>query len=354
MSTQPLILKNGVISFPRSPTDVADINASLGITAALALKANSNNANLTGISTAVTASPGTNTTQIATTAFVTNAVSSVSSANFVDLTSNQTISGAKIFSGSIQLPTTAGTVAGTIWRNGDALEYRDGSNITKILLNSAGNLSNLMNKQTSLNNLVGAQTANRVLRSDGTNVTLSQVALGTDVTGTLSITNGGTGSSTQNFVDLTTAQTIAGAKTLTSALTIRGDVGIMNLLGNTDAYNTFRFTASINTASSYWDIGVGPSSLNRDFYISSGYAGGGLGFRINATNYNFTLSGAMIVSNTTASTSTTTGSGRFAGGIGIVGKAYIGGGLNLSSLPTSNAGLTAGDVWRNGNILTIV
>jgi hypothetical protein len=40
---------------------------------------------------------------------------------------------------------------------------------------------------------VGAQTNNRVLRSDGTNSTLSQVALATDVTGTLPVANGGTG-----------------------------------------------------------------------------------------------------------------------------------------------------------------
>ena len=39
------------------------------------------------------------------------------------------------------------------------------------------------------------------------------------VSGTLSVNNGGTGSSTQNFVDLTTAQTVAGAKSFTSEVT---------------------------------------------------------------------------------------------------------------------------------------
>jgi hypothetical protein len=43
--------------------------------------------------------------------------------------------------------------------------------------------------------------------------------LTTGVTGTLSVANGGTGSATQNFVDLTTAQSIGGAKTFTSAVT---------------------------------------------------------------------------------------------------------------------------------------
>jgi hypothetical protein len=48
-------------------------------------------------------------------------------------------------------------------------------------------------QQTAINALVGAQTNNRVLRSDGTNSTLSQVVLTTDVTGTLPVANGGTG-----------------------------------------------------------------------------------------------------------------------------------------------------------------
>ena len=58
--------------------------------------------NLEGIPTAPTAAPGTNTTQIATTAFVTNAVSAATSGAFVDLTSNQNnISGNKTFTNNI-------------------------------------------------------------------------------------------------------------------------------------------------------------------------------------------------------------------------------------------------------------
>lgn len=48
----------------------------------------------------------------------------------------------------------------------------------------------------ALNALLPSQTANRVLRSDGTNTSFSQVALGTDVSGTLPVANGGTNSST--------------------------------------------------------------------------------------------------------------------------------------------------------------
>lgn len=48
-------------------------------------------------------------------------------------------------------------------------------------------------QQAAMNALAGTQVANRVLRSDGTNTTLSQVALATDVSGTLPVANGGTG-----------------------------------------------------------------------------------------------------------------------------------------------------------------
>jgi hypothetical protein len=51
-------------------------------------------------------------------------------------------------------------------------------------------------QQAAINALAGTQTANRVLRSDGTNTTLSQVALTTDVSGVLPVANGGTGLST--------------------------------------------------------------------------------------------------------------------------------------------------------------
>jgi hypothetical protein len=51
-------------------------------------------------------------------------------------------------------------------------------------------------QQAAINALTGTQTNNRVLRSNGTNATLSQVVLTTDVTGTLPVANGGTGVTT--------------------------------------------------------------------------------------------------------------------------------------------------------------
>ncbi len=70
-------------------------------------------------------------------------------------------------------------------------------------------------------------------------------------TGTLAIANGGTGSATQNFVDLTTAQNIGGAKTFTTSVT-------GNIL-NTSSYINF---TQISTPSN-------PSSGSNDLYFKS-------------------------------------------------------------------------------------
>jgi hypothetical protein len=72
-------------------------------------------------------------------------------------------------------------------------------------------------QQTAINALVGTQTANRVLRSDGTNSTLAQVALATDVSGTLPVANGGTGQTTQQA----SINALAGA--VTSGQFLRGN-----------------------------------------------------------------------------------------------------------------------------------
>jgi hypothetical protein len=60
-------------------------------------------------------------------------------------------------------------------------------------LNVANGGTGQTTQQAAINALVGTQVANRVLRSDGTNSTLAQVALTTDVSGTLPTANGGTG-----------------------------------------------------------------------------------------------------------------------------------------------------------------
>lgn len=83
------------------------------------------------------------------------------------------------------------------------------------------------NKGIRLNNSGTVQlmnyTTNGIVRTTGTNGTLSSTGGGIDltseVTGILPVANGGTGSSTQGWVDLTTNQTAAGNKTWTGVAT---------------------------------------------------------------------------------------------------------------------------------------
>jgi hypothetical protein len=65
-------------------------------------------------------------------------------------------------------------------------------------------------------------TSSQYLMADGSFSTAGATDLNTGTTGILPLASGGTGSSTQNFVDLTTGQSIAGGKTFTDNLTVNG------------------------------------------------------------------------------------------------------------------------------------
>ena len=82
-----------------------------------------------------------------------------------------------------------------VWSDGTNVYDLQAQNLTGTLAIAKGGTGQTT-QQAAINALTGTQTANRVLRSDGTNATLSQVALTTDVTGTLPIANGGTGVAT--------------------------------------------------------------------------------------------------------------------------------------------------------------
>jgi hypothetical protein len=59
-----------------------------------------------------------------------------------------------------------------------------------------------------------------VLKASTGVLSASAVDLTTEITGILPIANGGTGSSTQNFVDLTTTQSVAGLKTFSDQINV--------------------------------------------------------------------------------------------------------------------------------------
>lgn len=363
MSTRILILKDGIITPSRSATDTNSIVTSLGLTkssvglglvdntsdvnkpistatqTALNLKANLASPALTGIPTTPTATAGTNNTQIANTAFVSTAISNL----------------------------VASSPAALDTLNELAAALGNDANFATTITNALALKAPLISPSFTTPNL---GTPSAVILTNATELPLS-----TGVTGVLSIANGGTGSSSKNFVDLTTVQTIQGAKTfsgspiiITAATTGVGGTGSVLKVVQTGAWSGnspyvlevigysyldgFRITGQ-GGARGIYQIGSG---LQLDFATNAGditFTSGTIGTveRIRIRN----TDGRVAVTSTTASTSTTTGSLIAGGGFGCTGNIYAGGSvINFAALPTSSTGLTAGSLWRNGNVVNIV
>ena len=190
--------------------------------------------------------------------------------NFVDITTAQTVAGAKTFSANVTAPSVTSPIyvstpqaltsgANITWNpasgSNASVTLNQNSTLSFSTTPTAGTYGTLVVTQdaTGGRTLILPSTANKVLGSsstttvglssaanaqdilnfyyDGTNcywnigqgygvaATVARTSLASEVTGTLPVANGGTGSATQNFVDLTTTQTIAGNKTFSSSIT---------------------------------------------------------------------------------------------------------------------------------------
>jgi hypothetical protein len=132
--------------------------------------------------------------------------------------------------------------------------YRTGINDK---VNISDTLNMLANYRTGINDKVNISDTTSMLlpylRDADTTTMLANYSLGINskitavaaskVTGILPIANGGTNSSTQNFVDLTTVQTVAGNKSFSGSTTMQG-----SLAGNNSNTSTIAgFSANINT-----------------------------------------------------------------------------------------------------------
>jgi hypothetical protein len=98
--------------------------------------------------------------------------------------------------------TSTGGTTITLTAGEKALIWSDNTNFYKTTVDLSGVFGTLpianggtgqVTANAAFNALAPAQTANRVLKSNGTNTSFAQVALTTDVTGTLPVVNGGTG-----------------------------------------------------------------------------------------------------------------------------------------------------------------
>jgi hypothetical protein len=190
--------------------------------------------------------------------------------NFVDLSTNQTIAGVKTFSNQIQASISGNAATATNASSVSTIPVLSGDVTT--------NGSNNITKVAKINGITvtGTPSTGQVLQassttaaswsnagtssSPATNTTQGIIELSNDLAGSASspqvvsthlstplpLNQGGTGANTQNFVDLSTGQTIAGAKNFTGGLTVNGQS--INASPTYQAYKSANYTLQLSDA----------------------------------------------------------------------------------------------------------
>src|SRR6266446_1373694 len=116
------------------------------------------------------------------------------------LTANNTFTGPNTFNGANSFPNAANNFVGSFTGNGAGLTNLSvsGTNVSAALFGDVTGTQNatVVARIRGVNVLATAPAANQHLRFNGTNWTPAAVALSTDVSGALGLTNGGTGAAT--------------------------------------------------------------------------------------------------------------------------------------------------------------
>jgi hypothetical protein len=212
-----------------------------------------------------------------------------------------------------------------------------------IILDTANHRFYNYNRATNVWSVAGGGTAVTTFSGGSTGLTPSTATSGAvTLGGTLAVANGGTGSATQNFVDLTTTQTVAGAKTFSNAAT---------------------FSSTVTAASTLY---LGPDGTYGSTYKTLGLTGTTNGshriFAGTADNlYIAAASGRYIVfwtdgSSGTKATISTTGAATFSSSVtattGIFTN-YAGGGTTGASLDNTGQIVRTSSIELKNNISNI-
>ena len=277
-----------------------------------------------------------------------NVMAATTSAELAGVVSDETGTGAVVLSTSPTLvtptlgaatATSVNKVAITAPTTSATLTIADGKTLT-VSDNATVSGTNTGDQTITLTgDVTGSGTGSFATTIGASKVTNAMLAgsidLTTKVTGILPIANGGTGSSTQNFVDLTTAQTVAGAKTFSGNTAVSGSSTFTVGTGATALGGTLAVTGATtlngNTSvsgSNTLTVGTGATTLGGTLGVTGATT---LSSTLGVTG-NATLSGTLGVTGATSLSSTlaVTGNTTLGGTLGVTGNTTIGGTTTLN------------------------
>ena len=177
---------------------------------------------------------------------------------------------------------------------------------------------------------VSITNSSTALTNGDTNCKIKSCTFGTSLTLTSSGTN-----------HLRT--TISSMATMPPTWTISGSTSIVTMYSPFDVSPTLTSGATFSPTSKFENIIALATTAATSTSSGALQSAGGLGVAGKAY-----IGGALNVTDTTASSSTTTGSGIFSGGVGIAGKAYIGGALNVTDTTASSSTITGSGIFSGG------
>ena len=244
-----------------------------------------------------------------------NVMAATTSAELAGVVSDETGTGAVVLSTSPTLvtptlgaatATSVNKVAITAPTSSATLTIADGKTLT-VSDNATVSGTNTGDQTITLTgDVTGSGTGSFATTIGASKVTNAMLAgsidLTTKVTGILPIANGGTGSSTQNFVDLTTAQTVAGAKTFSGNTAVGGTLGVT---GNTTLSGTLGVTGATTLSSTLGVTGnttlsgtlavTGATTLSSTLGVTGDVAVSTDKFKITASSGNTEIAGTLKI-----------------------------------------------------------
>jgi hypothetical protein len=324
-STTLGVTGNATVGGTLGVTGATTLSSTLGVTGATTLSSTLNAGASTLASATITAAA-----TIGTTLGVTGATTLSST---LGVTGNATVGGTLGVTGAATLSSTLGVtglITSTAGISGGPATHTTGSFSSTLGVTGATTLSSTLGVTgvTSITNSTASSstTTGALIVSGGAGIA-GNVYVGSTlyVAGNLSVSGTTTTTNSQSLT-VTTPQLFLASDNAANTT----DVG---LLGGYTVASVLKKTGLVKQASSgEWRL------------FSNTTASPGTTYDFTGAVYDTLRLGTAIVTDTTASSSTTTGALRVSGGAGIAGAAYVGGVLNVAGATTLSAALTYGGV----------